>query len=126
MNDVIYQPIQPGPKYEFHMGSDGNGKPVLMRFEIGKPNGPAFEATQAERDLWEQLHAGRKPQPQAQAQVEKSTLRDRFAMAALHGLVAQGVGDLTHGETAYSAYKYADAMMAERPEAQEDAQDGHA
>ena len=41
------------------------------------------------------------------------TLRDRFAMAALTGLVSR-TPRYDYGTAAQSAYRYADAMMKER------------
>lgn len=47
---------------------------------------------------------------------EAETLRDRFAMAALTGLLAgrQRYSTVTRRERAENAYKYADAMMEAR------------
>lgn len=44
----------------------------------------------------------------------RAELRDRFAMAALTGLLAYPGGVGSHGQCAITAYKYADAMLEER------------
>lgn len=45
------------------------------------------------------------------------TLRDYFAAAALQGLIASPVDDVTHAQAAEEAFLYADAMLAERQKA---------
>ena len=45
---------------------------------------------------------------------ERPTLRDQFAMAALTGLLASHLQQLTHTTAALNAWAIADAMMKER------------
>jgi hypothetical protein len=47
------------------------------------------------------------------------TLRDYFAAAALQGSLAQGPDHNPPSAWAYDAYKYADAMLAERAKTKE-------
>lgn len=48
------------------------------------------------------------------ARLYRAELRDRFAMAALTGLLAYPGGVGSHGQCAITAYKYADAMLETR------------
>ena len=52
--------------------------------------------------------------------IERRTLRDRFAMAALTGLVHRGFTELGNAATPYAvlAYEYADAMLKAREAAE--------
>ena len=50
----------------------------------------------------------------ADAVPERPTIRDQFAMAALTGLLASHLQQLTHTTAALNAWAIADAMMKER------------
>jgi len=57
------------------------------------------------------------PWPEIPASLSEASpsLRDLFAAAALHGLLADGFG-LTEKDIASAAYKFADAMLEVRSE----------
>ena len=48
----------------------------------------------------------------------RNELRDRFAMAALTGLLAEGIDEISHTRAYYAdeAYLFADAMLKARDE----------
>jgi hypothetical protein len=57
------------------------------------------------------------PQSEQESSGEKETLRDRFAMAALTGLLSGGAR--AGSNVAWQAYKYADYMLQARSETPE-------
>lgn len=54
------------------------------------------------------------PTPQASTATDTETLRDRFAMACLTGIISSGKLNHKDLNAACFAYKMADAMLAER------------